>query len=143
MLDRFIISFIAAILWMGPAYAHHNAAARYLPDELVTVEGVVSEFRLISPHARIYIDVTTSTGNVEPWLAEGRAAGILKRVGWTKSTLKKGDFITITGHPARDGANAMDWTLIILPDGTVLRGGNPDAEERERRLRELDNRRRQ
>jgi len=143
MLERFIISFVTVILWMGSANAHHNAAARYLPDELVTVEGVVSEFRLISPHARIYIDVAASTGDVEPWLAEGRAAGILKRVGWTADTLKKGDFIKITGHPARDGSNAMDWTLIILEDGTVLRGGNPDAEERERRLRELDKRRQQ
>src|SRR5688572_8813728 len=109
MPSRFVISIAAVTLW-SPAHSHHSAAARYLPNESITVEGVVTEFRLINPHARIYFNVTTSTGKVEPWLAEGRAAGILKRVGWTADTLREGDIIKITGHPVRDGGNALDWT---------------------------------
>ena len=111
-------------------------------DKSVTVTGIVTKFRLINPHARIYFDVTTQDGEVQKWLAEGNASAILKRRGWTRQTLKPGDVITISGNPAKDGGPKMDWKLIVLEDGTELHGGNTVAAERERQLDELEKRRR-
>ena len=120
--------------------AHHNAASHYLLDQKVTVEGVVTEFRLINPHARIYFDVKGDDGEIEKWLAEGNASSVLRRRNWTEDSLKPGDAITITGSPARDGGNKLDWESVVLADGTDLRGGNTKAGELEQQLRDLDNR---
>ena len=120
--------------------AHHNAASHYLVDQMITVEGVVTQFRLINPHARIYFDVTDDVGEVQKWLGEGNASSVLRRRGWTDDHLKPGDVITISGAPARDGGHKIDWESIVLQDGTELRGGNTKAGELEQQLRELDNR---
>ena len=120
--------------------AHHNAASHYLLDQKITVKGVVTEFRLINPHVRIYFDVKTDDGEVQKWLGEGNASSVLRRRGWTDDHLKPGDIITISGAPARDGGHKIDWESIVLEDGTELRGGNTKAGELERQLRELDKR---
>ena len=128
------------LLFSDIAATHHNAASHYLVDQKITVEGVVTEFRLINPHARIYFDVTTESGEVQKWLGEGNAASVLRRMGWTDDYLEAGDEIAITGSPARDGGHKIDWERIVLADGTELRGGNTKAGEREQQLRDLDKR---
>lgn len=130
------------VLTPHSGYAHHNAASHYLLDQTVSVNGVVTEFRLINPHVRIYFEVTTDDGEVQLWLAEGNASAVLRRRGWKRDTLEKGDVVTITGSPARDGGNKIDWESIVLEDGTELRGGNTKADQLERQLKDLDKRRR-
>ena len=131
---------LAGLLFSDLAVTHHNAASHYLVDQKITVEGVVTEFRLINPHARIYFDVTTESGEIQKWLGEGNAASVLRRMGWTDDMLQPGDEISITGSPARDGGHKIDWERIVLGDGTELRGGNTKAGEREQQLRDLDER---
>lgn len=137
---RIFFLLAAAALLPATVGAHHNAASHYLLDQKITVKGVVTEFRLINPHARIYFDVKGEDGEVEKWLGEGNASSVLRRRGWTSDHLKPGDIITITGSPARDGGNKIDWERIVLEDGTELRGGNTKAGELEQQLRDLDNR---
>jgi hypothetical protein len=115
--------------------AHHNAASHYLLDQKITVKGVVTEFRLINPHARIYFDVKGDDGELQKWLGEGNASSVLRRRGWTDEHV-----ITISGSPARDGGHKIDWELIVHEDGTELRGGNTKAGELEQQLRDLDKR---
>ncbi len=132
---------IASILLMPViVIAHHNAASHYILDQKITVNGVVTEFRLINPHVRIYFDVKTDDGGIQKWLGEGNASSVLRRRGWTDDHLKPGDVITISGAPARDGGYKIDWESIVLEDGTELRGGNTKAGELEQQLRELDKR---
>jgi hypothetical protein len=126
----------------APLAAHHNPASHYdINADMVTVEGVITKFRLINPHARIYFDVTTQGGEVQPWFAEGNAAGVLKRRGWNNEMLAPGTVIKISGYPARDGSHALDWKLIELEDGTQLRGGNTVGAEKELLLDDIDKRR--
>jgi hypothetical protein len=138
---RKLISLAASMLLM-PAIviAHHNAASHYILDQKITVKGVVTKFRLINPHVRIYFDVKTDDGEIQKWLGEGNASSVLRRRGWTDDHLKPGDVITISGAPARDGGHKIDWELIVLEDGTELRGGNTKAGELEQQLRDLDER---
>ena len=136
------LTLLCQVLWTVPVLSHHSPASHYLLDQSITVQGVVTRFMLINPHARIYFDVTDENGKVALWLAEGNASAILKRRGWNKDTLEKGDIITITGSPARDGGNKLDWRFIVLADGTKLRGSNTVGEEHERQLDAADQRRR-
>ncbi len=136
------IILLAAAMLLTPAVviAHHNAASHYILDQKITVKGVVTKFRLINPHVRIYFDVKTDDGEIQKWLGEGNASSVLRRRGWTDDHLKPGDVITISGSPARDGGHKIDWESIVLENGTELRGGNTKGSELEQQLRELDKR---
>lgn len=142
MTGRLLGLLLAAMLWSMPVHSHHNPAAGFLVDEVIVLEGVVTRLRLINPHARIYFTVTTKTGEVESWLAVGHAPGVLRRAGWTKNTLKKGDIIKITGNPGRNNRKTLNWTSIVMADGTELGGGLPDENDLKKQLEDLDKKRR-
>lgn len=142
MNNRLTAALLIGLLCSMPAHSHHSPESHYVVSELVTVTGVVTKFRLINPHARIYFDVTAADGEVQHWFAEGNASAILRRRGWNRDTLQPGDVIEITGNPARDGGPKMDWKLIITEDGTEYRGGNTVGSERDRLLEDIEKRRR-
>ncbi|HEX9877247.1 MAG TPA: DUF6152 family protein [Gammaproteobacteria bacterium] len=119
----------------SPAASHHNFAAHYRVEETIEISGVVTEFRFVNPHARVYVAVTNEGGEIEQWMAEGDASVGLKRSGWTADQLKQGDRVEITGSPSRNGSNTLSWHAIALADGTLFGGG--DGRENER-LRILD-----
>ncbi len=135
MKDKALISICGGLLMTPLALAHHNFAAHYQLDEAITVAGVVTEFRFVNPHARVYIDVVNADGAVETWMAEGDASVALRRSGWTADQLKPGDRIEIVGRPSRRGANMLGWSSITLADGTSIGGGDGRLDER---LRILD-----
>ena len=115
-----------------PALAHHNPAAHYIVDERIEVEGVVTEFRPVNPHSRIYFDVTNEQGQTESWMAEGDSIINLRRSGWTDDQFRPGDRIRVLGRPSRFGQNLVEWTFITMPDGSEVGGGNGQISERMR-----------
>ena len=130
MTTRSFISFYAASLISTAAFAHHNPAAHYIVDERVEIDGVVTEFRPVNPHSRIYFDVTNAQGQVEHWMAEGDSIINLRRSGWTNDEFKPGDRIHILGRPSRNGSRLVEWTFITRPDGSEVGGGNGQIGER-------------
>jgi len=142
MIYRLTVALMSGLVWSTVAHSHHNSASHYLLDEISHAEGVVTEYRMMNPHARIYFDVTTENGDIENWMAEGDAAAVLLRRGWTGDEIQPGDFIKITGNPSRDGSPIIEWRSIILPDGREILGGNAVPVERERAMEELEKRRR-
>ena len=119
-----------ALLMSMAAQSHHNPAAHYIVDERVEIDGTVTEFRPVNPHARIYFDVTNEDGQVEAWMAEGDSIINLRRSGWTDDQFEAGDRIHILGRPSRDGSNLVEWTFITMSDGTEVGGGNGQQGER-------------
>jgi hypothetical protein len=57
---------------------------------------------------------------VTRWTVESESLQLLSRLGWTKSSIKPGDRIRVTGARARNGDPAMRCRTIDLPDGTSL-----------------------
>lgn len=102
-----------------PALAHHGKAT-YDETKLAIIMGTVSSFEFSNPHAEIYLDVKDDKGNIEKWMGEGTSPNMLVREGWSRKTIKPGDLITATGHPARSGANSMRIEKIVLPNGKEL-----------------------
>lgn len=131
---RSAILVLAGLLVTVPVAAHHNASAHYRIGESMTISGVVTEFRAVNPHARVYFDAVNAEGATESWMAEGDSFINLRRVGWTIDQLKPGDRIEIVGHPSRDGSNLVEWTSIVVAEGAELGGGNGQVEERRRYL---------
>jgi hypothetical protein len=100
------------------ALAHHGKAA-YGKEE-VTFQATVTEFRFINPHVQIYFDITSEDGELQHWQGELTAPNRLARGGWTKTTFKPGDMITITGVAARNGGHSVAISKILLPDGESI-----------------------
>jgi len=111
-----IVGFLAAAL---PMFAHHGRAT-YDETKLETIMGTVSSFVFSNPHAQLFLDVKDDKGNIEKWIGEGTSPNMLVREGWDRRTVKPGDQITATGHPARSGANTMRIEKIVLPNGKEL-----------------------
>ena len=131
-----IFTFICGtLLNASPTLSHHNFAAHYQVDEIIEVSGVVTEFRFVNPHVRLYFEVRNEDGVLETWMAEGDASVALRRSGWTEDQLKAGDRVRIVGSPSRNGSNMLGWETITLANGTRIGGGSGRLEER---LRILD-----
>jgi Family of unknown function (DUF6152) len=107
------------------AFAHHGAAA-YDMSKSVTVAGMITDFQFVNPHVLISMDVKDPSGKVEKWQGELTSPNHLARAGWTKSTLKPGDQVTLTGGPAKSGSPTL-WIRKITKDGQeVSLGGGGD-----------------
>jgi hypothetical protein len=107
------------------ADAHHSFAVHFVPDQMVTVTGVVTEFRFRNPHGLLFFTAHGSDGGDTAWKAETNSPNILRRRGWDEHSLKAGDKITVIGYPARDGTNYLRIYKIELADGRELVGQAP------------------
>jgi len=111
------------VLAAAPVAAHHGAGV-FEPEKKVTVEGTVTDFQFVNPHVLVYMTVKGDGGKEVQWGGEltspNRLARDERAVKWHKEILKPGDRITVTGHPARNGAPMLDILKIVDAQGTVL-----------------------
>jgi Family of unknown function (DUF6152) len=107
------------------AFAHHGTA-NYDTSKTVTVKGAVTDFQFINPHVLISMDGKDETGKTEKWQGELTSPNRLSRAGWTKSSVKPGDIITISGYPSKSGSPEIWIQKVTLASGEDLPtgGGN-------------------
>jgi len=108
-----------------PAVAHHSFAL-YDMTKQVKLVGTVKEFLWVNPHIVLHLEVPNGSA-VEEWVIDGPGVFLLKRKGWSKTTFKPGDKVTVTIGPKRDGSKGGTFVEAILPDGTALRSRDPEA----------------
>src|ERR1700693_5512568 len=113
---------VAVLTIPAPVLAHHGTAS-YDTTKTVTVKGTVTEFQFVNPHVLIFMDVKDDKGNVQKWQGELTSPNHLERAGWTRTSLKLGDQITISGFPAKSGANSIWISKVLQADGTPLNPG--------------------
>ena len=129
MRSRFVLGLVlgAAALCAGSGVrAHHSFPVHFVPGELVTVSGVVTQFRFRNPHGLLSFTVKNEAGEEVQWRAETNAPAILRRRGWTEMSIEPGDEVTVEGYPARDGSNFMRVYKVTFADGRELVGQRPD-----------------
>ena len=122
-----ICSFVIAVLLAATsAFAHHSNSA-FDGDKVVVLKGTVTQWKWMNPHVWIFLSVDDGKGGKVQWEIEGRTPGQLLRAGWSKTTLKAGDAITVDFSPAKDGTRTGLLTRVRLADGTVLGQQAPPA----------------
>src|SRR5512140_2569120 len=115
-------AWVGALLIAPFVSAHHSFAMFDLTRE-VTVEAVVKDVQFTNPHTWIQILVTDAEGRQTEWGIEAGARGMMTRAGWTSTTLKPGDKVTLVMHPLRDGKPNGSLVRVTLPDGRTLGNG--------------------
>jgi hypothetical protein len=121
----FIAAGVMAVLGL-PAIAHHSTAA-FDTARVVKIEGTITQFRWINPHASIKIDGISEGDDADGlWTVEMTAPNILINQGWTRTALEVGDKVTMFVNPLRnavvlnDGSTGSLYVGVILADGSKL-----------------------
>jgi hypothetical protein len=117
----------AALVVAPGAQAHHSNSAFYV-TKIVTIKGVVKEFKWSNPHVWVIVAVNDGKGNKVDWKAEGRPPGILARAGWTPKSLQPGETVTIDLSPAKDDTASGLIARVTKEDGTILSNAPPPTE---------------
>src|SRR3984885_15388771 len=119
-----------------PLLAHHSFAAEYDSKKTITIHGIVQKVAWVYPHAYVWGDVKDESGKVTTYAFESLSPNALMRGGWTRTSLKAGDEVTVDGYLAKDGKPLEDGSihanskLITLADGRkVFAGSSADTAE--------------
>lgn len=108
----------------GASLLAHHSFAMFAMDRDVTYTGTITEWKWQNPHVHFTLHVTSGSGvnqdTVGTWDVEGGSINIMRRQGWTRSTLKAGDPATIVGHPMKDGSKGISLFYLLQSDGKRL-----------------------
>ena len=119
-------AFLAAVA--VPADAHHSFNTFFDMSRTIKIEGVVTSFRLVSPHSEMLVDVADASGKPVTWRITARTGAVnAKREGW-KAEDFIGKKVTVEGNPSRrEGGTAMTAGVVTFADGgkVVCLGGCP------------------
>ena len=128
-----LFAILAAGLIAGagvPLVAHHSFAAFDVTTQK-TVTGTVKQVDWTNPHIWLWIDVPNDKGGADTYGFEGMSPNFLARRGWTRTTLKTGDKITINYRPMKDGKNGGMFMTGQMTNGKSLSmmGGSDDPQK--------------
>jgi hypothetical protein len=113
---------VGIALAAAPMLAHHSRAM-FLVSKNVTYRGVVKEYQWQNPHSHIVVSVAPGAADrstVGTWTVEASAISVMTSRGWTPTTFKPGDPMTVVAHPNMDGSNVVLLFYVIKADGTRL-----------------------
>lgn len=117
------LALCAGLVALAPvAFAHHGTA-NYDTSKTITVKGTVTKFDFVNPHVQIFWDAKDEAGSAQSWQGELTSPNRLSRVGWTKSSIKPGDTITISGYPTKSGSHEIWIQKVVAANGEELQTG--------------------
>jgi hypothetical protein len=105
-----------------PALAHHSRAMFDVARN-VMYQGVVVEYQWQNPHSHIVVTVPPDAkdpSTVGTWDIEASSINVMVGGGWSPTTYKPGDPITVVAHPMKNGSKGALLFYAIKPDGTRL-----------------------
>jgi hypothetical protein len=128
-----IVTFAAIVLLPSAisVSAHHSRAGIYEPNsKMLTMKGVVTEWRWRNPHVFLVWSAKDDSGKVVEWVGEVSSITSMQSEGMSRTSFKGGEEITVSVAPARSGAPQGLLLKVVMADGKVpidrTRGPVPD-----------------
>ena len=123
-----VLGVVAAAMFAAvPLVAHHSFAAEYDRAKPVTLTGPVTRVEWINPHAHFQMDAKGPSGATANWDIElGSPAGLLRN-GWTRTSLKIGEVVVVTGYLAKDGTNTANSSTVTVNGKRLFAGSSADT----------------
>jgi len=123
--NKFAIIYLAVIVLpavSGPLLAHHGNAA-YDTTKTITLKGTVTEYTWANPHVFLKVDAKDDGGNTSHWVIEAQSTVTQNAAGWTRTTFKAGDEVTLDVIPIKNGSPIGRFKGRIVINGTVFKAG--------------------
>src|SRR5687768_11979826 len=98
------------------ALAHHPIQAKFEASTPVNLSGIVTNVDWSNPHVHVFVNVTDN-GVTQNWAIELENPITLGAGGWSKTTVKPGDSITVEGIRARDGSRQAWGESVKISNG--------------------------
>jgi len=111
--SRWLCRCAVILIGVAPLAAHHVIAAKFDPAKQLTLRGSITAIDWANPHAHIFINAADRGGRTVNWAIELDSPVDLRRQGWTSSSVRIGDVVTVDGIAARDGSQQM-WSLSMV-----------------------------
>ena len=106
----------AAAPLSAPLAAHHWFNASYESGAVIKLTGLVTRFDWKNPHAVFHLEVADDRSRrTTRWVMEMGSPNSLTHAGWSKSSLRVGERLTVEAIPARDGI-PMGYPLSIVTE---------------------------
>jgi Family of unknown function (DUF6152) len=120
------VATLALLVCSGSVFAHHGTAGSYDQKKVVTVTGVVKEFRWRNPHSALFIISKDNSGNDVEYVLEMGSPNTLVKSGMTRKMFKPGDEVVVKMHPGLGNPTSGES---LTRDGFLLNGKEIKAPE--------------
>lgn len=113
---------VLALVWLAApsALAHHPFSDEFDRSQTVTLNGTLTRIDWQNPHVYASVDVKDPEGNVVNWKVEMGSTAALTKEGWTRTSLKPGDPVTIQAWRAKNTPTLANAESFTLPNGNKM-----------------------
>jgi LPXTG-motif cell wall-anchored protein len=114
----------ALILGAGVGLAAH----KYDSNKPLTLSGTVTKVEWQKPYVKIHMDAKDASGKTVDWEIETATPSVMESDGFTRTSINKGDQITVQGEGAASGSPHALAHSLTLADGRTMSINQPQAE---------------
>ena len=123
----------ASLFLLSASLPAHHGTSTYDMNTEISLTGTVKRWTFENPHSWLWVDVPVSQKPAEEWSIESAPPNYLTGQGWSASTIKAGERLTILISPLKtepkrgillEVKRASGETLIVRPRGSF---GRPAA----------------
>ncbi len=111
---------LAMVFPTSAVLGHHSVDAYFDRNQVIEIQGELTEVRWRNPHIGFTINVRGENGQETNWEISGTSLSHLGRLGLTSDMFTLGEIVTFAGSPSRRSIPALQASNILMPDGEEI-----------------------